>query len=169
MRGGVQVMPITNTAPPAKTKPSTSSTVKKSSSVSITEQRTEALSGLGQIAQAVLIASKQYADAGALGIHWDNISREVATLAEKQESVAKLIDPLLQAGPYAALIAVVLPLGLQLAVNHGVGNPGMMGTVPKELLDSQMKTRVAKMQMEALKQQKEAEAELKAMQEENES
>lgn len=163
-------MPITNTAPPAKSRPSVSSTTtKKTTETDITKKRAEALSGLGQIVQAGLIAGKQYADAGALGIHWDNISKEVATLAEKQESVAKLIDPLLQAGPYAALIAVVLPLGLQLAVNHGIGNPGMMGTVPKELLDSQMKTRVAKMQMEALKQQKEAEAELKALQEENES
>jgi hypothetical protein len=157
-------MPITNPAPPAmtKTKPSSTS-VKKASN--LTSERYEALNGIGQIAQAGLIAARQYADAGALGIHWENVSGELAKLAEKQESIAKLIDPLLTAGPYAALIAAVLPLGLQIAVNHGVGKAGMMNTVSPGLLDAQIRTRITQMEMEAVKAQKKAEEEMKALRE----
>lgn len=147
-------------APPAKTrKPTASTTVAK------TPEREEAINGFGQIGQGILIALGKYADAGTIGMHWPNVSREVAKLADTQETIAKLVDPLLQVGPYAALIAVTMPMIMQFAVNHGMASAGAMGTVSKDMLESQIKARLAEMELAALRERQAAEkaaADLKA-------
>src|SRR6267154_2245229 len=112
-------MPITN-APPLRT-PSTSTKATTSSKVpTVTESREEALNGLGQIVQLPLIGFKLHADAGAVGLYWPPIAKEISKLADGDERIAHLIDPLIKIGPYTALIAAALPFFAQLAVNHGM-------------------------------------------------
>src|SRR5215469_197856 len=140
----VNVMPITSSPPPVRTgsasrAPSAARAPKKS----MTEQREEALNGFGQLAQAPLIALRQYADVGAISIHWPNISREVAGLAETQEQVARLVDPLIRIGPFTGLIAAVLPMILQIGVNHNKVPAGAMGTVPAASLTAQVEANLA--------------------------
>jgi hypothetical protein len=135
------------------TKPSSKSTPKKS----IKEQRKDALDGLGQLAQVPLLATKQFADAGAVGIHWPNISKELSELAESQEAIANFIDPLIKVGPYTGLVAAILPFFMQIAVNHGRVAAGAMGTVPANALSAQIEAGLAAAEMEALQTQLEAE------------
>ena len=146
-------MPITNAPPPVKG----NVTVKAVKSNKKAAEREEALNGIGQIVQVPLIATKQFADAGALSLYWPPIAKEVAILAESNEQIAKLIDPLIQVGPYTALIAATLPFVMQLAVNHGMVAPGAMGTVPAQVLSAQIETAMLRSELEAMKAQKEAE------------
>jgi len=106
-----------------------------------------------------LIALKQYPDVGAINLHWPKISEEIAKIADQEEAVAKIIDPLLQVGPYAGLIAAVLPLVIQIGVNHNRVSPGAMGTVPGSALGSQIEAALAQQELEALQIQLQAEQE----------
>jgi hypothetical protein len=90
-------------------------------------------------------------------MHWPNVAEEVAKLADSQPAIAKFVDPLLQVGPYAGLITAVLPMVLQLMVNHGVSQPGIMGTVPKNALAAQMEASLAQVELQAMRAQAEAE------------
>jgi len=159
-------MPITNaTAPPMRTT-STSSGTKRASAPTqstVNKDRAEALAGLGQLAQVPLIATKQYADVGALSMYWPGVAKELANLADSQEQIAKLIDPLIQIGPYTGLITAVLPLIMQLGVNHGIMAPGGMGTVPATTLSAQVETSMAQAELEALRVQLQAEKEAQAV------
>jgi len=149
-------MPIINEPPPMRSsanRPAAVRTPKKG----LREQREEAVAGFGQLAQAPLIALKQYADAGAIGLHWPNVAREVASLADSQEQVARLIDPLIKIGPYTGLITAILPLILQIGVNHNRVPAGAMGTVPAASLSAQVETAMAAIELQALQQQAEAE------------
>lgn len=136
--------------------------------LSIKEQRTEAVAGLGQLAQVPLLAMKQYADAGAIGLYWPGISKEIAELAESQEAIAGVIDPLMKIGPYTGLVAAILPFFMQIAVNHGRVAPGSMGTVPASTLEAQIKTAMAQAELEALKTQQQAEQAARALRDEME-
>lgn len=149
-------MPMDTTAPPLRNG-SSSKPKAASKTQTITQQREEAINGLGQLAQAPLLAFKQYADAGAIGLHWPNVAKEVAALAESQSAIANVIDPLMKVGPYAGLITAVLPFALQLAVNHGRVPAGAMGTVPKNSIAAQVEAGLAEMEMAALQQQLQAE------------
>jgi hypothetical protein len=152
-------MPIEFAAPPPKSTPNTSgaSSPSRRATPRLTAEREEAVAQLGMFAQVPLMATRQLADAAAIGIYWPKISHEVAKLAESQESVAQVIDPLIRVGPYAGLIAATLPLVMQLAVNHGRVKPGIAGTVPAVSLQSQMETEIAKAELHALRVQQEAE------------
>jgi hypothetical protein len=158
-------MPITGNsgAPPARPAKA-SGAAAKPKTTSRTAQRSEAIAGLGQIAQGALIATGQLADAGAVGIHFPGIAGEIARLADADAKVAAIIDPLLKVGPYTALLTAVLPLAMQIAVNHKRIPAGTMGTVPGELLDSQIKTSMARQQLEVKRQQAEVERQLAEMQ-----
>jgi hypothetical protein len=153
-------MPITNaTAPPMRTA-STSSGSKRASAPTqstVNKDRAEALAGLGQLAQVPLIATKQYADVGALSMYWPNVAKELANLADSQEQIAKFIDPLIQIGPYTGLITALLPLVMQVGVNHGIMAPGGMGTVPASTLSAQVETSMAEQELQALQVQLQAE------------
>lgn len=151
---------LKNMAPSIKQTPNRSSTAKPattSNTTSTRKARAEAVMSLGQLGQVPLIALKQYADAGAVSLHWPKISEEIANLAETQPAIANLIDPLLQVGPYAALVTAVLPFILQIGVNHGRIQPGAMGTVPGSSLSAQIETAIAQAEAEALKLQLDAE------------
>lgn len=157
-------MPITSTPPPARTK----TTAKPVSSPARTkrEERLEAVGGLGQLAQAGLIMTGQFADAGAVGLHFGRIASEVVSLAETDTRVAAVIEPLLNIGPYAALVTAMLPLAMQILVNHGKAKPGALGTVSPATLESQIKTALAKAELEQVIQQKAAEEEAARIQQE---
>jgi hypothetical protein len=107
--------------------------------------------------QVPLLATKQYADAGAVSLYWPKIATEVAKLAEENENIGKLIDPLMQIGPYSALIAAILPFVLQIGVNHGRFAPGSMGTVPASTLQAQIEASIAEGELENLRIQVQAE------------
>lgn len=147
---------VTNSAPPSKGG-STSSRPKASPAQSTRAKREEALNGLGQLAQAPLLATKQYADAGAIGLHWPGISTELATLAESQPAIAKFVDPLIKAGPYTGLVMAILPFATQILVNHGRIPAGAMGSQPANSLSAQVEASLAEAEMNALQAQLQAE------------
>ena len=157
-------MPIVSTPPPSHgtaKKPLPARAPKKS----MQEEREEAVAGFGQLAQAPLIALRQYADAGAIGLHWPRVAHEIASLAESQPQIARLIDPLIRIGPFTGLITAILPFVLQIGVNHKRIPAGAMGTVPAESLTAQVESAMAAIELEALKQQVEAEREAREMRE----
>jgi hypothetical protein len=101
--------------------------------------------------------TKQYADVGAVSLHWPKISEEIAKLADTNEQVASLVDPLMKVGPYAGIITAVMPFAVQIAVNHGRVTAGAMGSVPATTLSSQVETSLAQNELEALTIQRDAE------------
>jgi hypothetical protein len=113
-----------------------------------------------------LLATKQYADAGAIGLHWPNVAEELATLAESQPAIAKFIDPLIKAGPYTGLVMAILPFAAQIAVNHGRISAGAMGTQPGNSLSAQVEASLAQAEMEALSAQLAAEKAAQALRDE---
>lgn len=125
--------------------------------MSTLELRYQGISGVGQLIQGGLMLTKNYADAAAVGMHWDGVAKEVATLAESEPAIARVVDLVIQAGPYAGLIAAVMPLAMQLAANHGlIPSGGMTGVVPPEVLRSQMEAQILQQQAQALRERQEA-------------
>lgn len=161
-------MPITNAPPPVIGSRKPTAAVKKAAPVSKNAERADALNGLGQLAQVPLIATRQFADAGAVSLYWPNIAKEIANLADSQEAVANLVDPLIKVGPYTALVAAILPFFVQIAVNHNRMAPGAMGTVPATMLSAQVETQLAQAELEALRMQAQAEGAAAAMRQEME-
>jgi hypothetical protein len=129
--------------------------------------RTEKLTEQTGAIVGILLILNQYADAGAVAVHAPNIARELANVAEDHEKIGDAIDKIIAVGPYAGLFMAVMPLGMQLAVNHGViKNPEMLagvGVVPKEVIEARGKAKLAEMQTEALMQLQAAEAERNAI------
>lgn len=151
--------------PPRREKPRPETPIHRN--LNLTEQREEAVQGIFQIAGLGFIILGQYADAGAIDMHAPGIAHEAADLAQTNEGVAKGIDYLLQVGPYAGLIAVSMPLIMQLLVNHKVLPADKLSganVVKPEVLESQVKTAMARQAMEAIKAQQEAERELAELQ-----
>lgn len=141
-------------APPRRTARASVTPVAPPSSAK--DKRTEGLLGLGQLAQGICTITQQYADAATIGQHWENIAPELASLADEYDVLAKPIDLLIQAGPFGALIATVLPFGMQILTNHGILKPGTMGSLPPELLETRMKTQLMRMQAESMREQQKA-------------
>jgi len=150
-------MPFTNDSTPPSGAQNRSSRPKTTKIPASRAARTEAINGLGQLAQVPLIAFKQYADAAVIGKYWGNVSQELATLAESDPVIAKVVDPLLNVGPYAGLVVAVLPMVVQVLVNHGITAPGAMGTVPKNALAAQMEAELAQVELAAMQAQAAAE------------
>lgn len=98
---------------------------------------------------------KQYAQAATFGMHWGAIAKELAILSDTQPTVARYVDLVITAGPYAALIAAVAPFAMQTAVNYGLISGGP-GTVSPTVLDAQMKAGIARAESQALREQQEA-------------
>lgn len=104
----------------------------------------------------------QFADTKAITMHSPNIGQAAADMADKDEKVASAIDYLQNVGPWAALVSAVLPLGLQIAVNHKILPSGAFqgaGVVDPQVLDSQMRAEILKQQTAALKAQQAAQSE----------
>lgn len=138
---------------------------------SVNQKRTEGLLGLAQLGQGILLLVGQYADAAAVGQHFPPVAQELANIADTSDFVAKPIDLLIEVGTYGGLIAALLPLGLQIAANHGRIDATRLagqGVVPPDVLEAQMKANVAKMQAEAMKAQQHALMEARKAQQEYE-
>lgn len=153
---------VETTIPPKRNNP----TVNKNNdpATSIQEKRFDAIQGMWQLAGLGCVFMHQYSDAGAISLHSPAISKEIVELADTNDVIAKSVDQLLQVGPYAGLVAAVLPLAMQILVNHKRiptdKIPADSGIVDPELLEAQVKTEMARMQIEALRAQREAELEL---------
>jgi hypothetical protein len=151
------------TAPPRSGKAGRAATVKASSKLAA---RHEAATGIAQLTGFGCIMFRQYADAGAIGMHSGPIIDELVALSDKNESIGKALDYLTEAGPYAGLIVATMPLVFQLMANHGLVKAELMGgagVVPPEALASQVRADMARTAAEALKAQQTAEAELAAL------
>lgn len=157
----------TVSSPPPKTSPRTTSGVRaERASVQQREQRKEGIAGLFQLVSLPLILSGKYADAGAVATHAPTISEETAKLAETDERIAKAIDKLIMMGPYAGLVAAVVPLALQILVNHNRLPYGQalqqFGVIPPTMLETRMQADLARQQAELIRDQAAAERELAA-------
>lgn len=133
------------------------------------ELRQEALDSVLQIAQFGCLAFGQFADAGAIGYHGRPITAELVKLAENNSKVASKVDLLIEVGPYAGIVAAAIPFLAQLLVNHGVFKPHQLanaGVVSPETLEAEMKTEMMQRAMDAIRKQKDAEEEMRKMQEE---
>jgi hypothetical protein len=126
--------------------------------------REESLAGIGQAISMALLMRGNFADAGAIGIHGPKVVRETVAMARNSEPVGRALDMLSQATPYTGLIFAGLPLLAQLAVNHGRIPPeraaGIQGVVSPQILENKMKAELAEMEMQALREQREAEEQL---------
>lgn len=139
--------------------------------LSMNERRVQGLFGLGQLIQGGLLMFGQYADAAAMGNSFGPIAQELANTADSNDTIAKPIDFLLEVGPYGALVAAVLPLGLQIAANHGWIDATKLsgqGVVPPAVLEAQMQAQMAQVQTQALRAQNEAMAQAEAARKEYE-
>lgn len=79
------------------------------------------------------------ADAAALALHAEPLADGVQIAAEQDPRMAAILDRLLKAGPYAALMVPTLALLAQLGVNHGLLPLGLLaqiGVMPPEVLIS---------------------------------
>lgn len=126
---------------------------------SVNAARRDGLLGLAQLGQGLCMVFGQYADAATIGTYFPPIAAELANVADGNDSIAKPIDFLIEVGPYGGLVAAVLPFALQVAANHGLvkaENLAGQGVVPPQVLESQMKAQVARMQADAMRQQREA-------------
>ena len=104
---------------------------------SITAARREGLESIGGVLILIASTAKQYADAGAVSLHWPGIAEEGAKLAETNDAVARGIDALCNFGPMAGLIGAALPFALQIAANHGRidwGSAKALGVIEPEAL-----------------------------------
>lgn len=93
----------------------------------------EGLNGLLQLGAGITLPFAP-ADAAAILEHGDNVSEAVADLAISDERIAALLDKVLVAGPYGAVLAAVVPMVAQFAVNHGMLPAGILGTRTPEHL-----------------------------------
>jgi len=60
------------------------------------------------------------ADAGAFAVYGSHCSEEIASVADEYEQVGNAVDYLAKGSIWLGLAAALMPLGMQLAVNHGL-------------------------------------------------
>jgi hypothetical protein len=103
------------------------------------EVRKQGMSGLAQLGAGLCAivgnTSGQLAykaDAIVLASNADGIGEACAATADQDARFAAVVDKLCAAGPYAALIGVMVGVGTQVARNHGVDMPGTMA--PEDIL-----------------------------------
>lgn len=132
------------------------------------EIREEGLLGVGQTLQGICILAQQWADAGAIGMHFPKIAPELAKLADQYSIVATGVDLAIQVGPFGALIAAVMPLGMQILANHKMIDAsnavGLGNVVPPEVLEATMKADMMRQVAQAQREQAEAMREAQAAQ-----
>jgi hypothetical protein len=77
------------------------------------------------------------ADAATIAAGAPAVAQALDEMAASEPGVAAVLDWVLTAGPYGALVGAVTPMVAQLCVNHGWIKAGMLGTVtPDEMLAS---------------------------------
>lgn len=81
------------------------------------------------------------ADAQIIGMAAPGIAEALNDLAQENRQIAGALDRLMKVGPYSALSLAVLPMAVQIGVNHGIVPPGIgskMGAAytPEDLADA---------------------------------
>lgn len=75
------------------------------------------------------------ADAATIMMHAPPIADGLNELAGLDARVAGVLDRVLAAGPYGALVGALVPAFAQIAANHGMIRPGALGTHdPEEII-----------------------------------
>lgn len=105
--------------PPPPVKRQTTKRDSQAKRSSLHDAREEAVNGIGQLVAMVAVLTNQNDDALAVSTHWPNIATAAADTADNSEGLAKVIDYIMVAGPWAALIGASVPLAIQIMVNHG--------------------------------------------------
>lgn len=160
-----------HTPPPAKPqarKPRAKAVPKETDTARI-ERRTDGLIGLASIATIPLALTGNIADIAACNDHVPNIATEAANAAETDERIAGVIDKAIAIGPYAKLLGAIVPLALQIAVNHKrlpFEPLAKFGVKSPELLTAQIQAQAAAQHREAMRARAEAEAEIAKLQQE---
>jgi cysteine synthase len=126
--------------------------------------RAENVQSIFQMAAAACIMKGYYADAGAIDMHSEGISTEVAKLADTDPKIAKLVDSLGSVGPLGGILMAALPLGMQIAANHGKIDPDRASGLGNVMAPADLEMKI---KLEIQKQRAEMLAEIKAMQEAN--
>jgi hypothetical protein len=72
------------------------------------------------------------ADAAVINHYAPKVAEAVNDLAQERPEVAAVLDRVLKAGPYAALMGAVVPMAIQILANHKILPPGMGGTMTAE-------------------------------------
>jgi len=120
------------------TPPGKNSRPNKATSAVSTEQRAQAVFDalsipVAGIAMAAQASGSQplLADAIVIGKAAPALSIAIAQVADQDDRVARIVDSLVQTGPYAVLFTALMPVVLQIAANHSpriAEATGMMGT-----------------------------------------
>lgn len=97
----------------------------------------EAIKGAVQVPASVLLV-KYPADACVLLANADSLAEVGQQLAEHDERIAALLEKVTEVGPYGAAAALIVTMGAQFMVNHGIIKPGIMNTVPPDVLIAQV-------------------------------
>jgi hypothetical protein len=89
------------------------------------------INGIGQMV-AFGLSFTSPVDAAAVMGHTPNIAEALNTLAAVKPEVAAVLDKLMSAGPYGEILMAVVPLVVQILVNHQRIPAGMLGSVPPD-------------------------------------
>lgn len=146
-------MPVTVASPPpAKKATPVRPTATDKAAAQLEKDRTEGLMVLVSVAQSGCVITGQLADAGAIAVHGKPVATEIARLAAHDERIARMCDTLIAITPYTALIAAVMPLALQVAVNHGMIKAeavSSLGVVTAKTLEYEMRTAMMEAELQA--------------------
>lgn len=108
--------------------------------------RAEALADLGKVGASIFLLRRQYANAGAMHVHWPPFAKEVDAVADQNEQVAKICDYIATAGPLAGVISAGITLAMQFAANAGKIDAdkasGMAGILSPALLEKRVQAEV---------------------------
>ena len=160
----------TVTAPPKKAAPNRQGSRPVSKApvpLSKNEIRQQGLMGLAQAAQALCVVAGNYADAATIGQYGPPLTGEIANLADAYTVIAGPVDFLIQIGPFSGLLAIGIPMALQLMANHGAVDASRLsaqGVVPPAQLEAQMQAQVLRQQAEWMAAQMQAQAEVEKAQ-----
>ena len=72
------------------------------------------------------------ADAAVINHYAPKVAEAVNDLAQERPEVAAVLDRVLKAGPYAALMGAIVPMAIQILANHKVIPAGIAGTMTAE-------------------------------------
>lgn len=80
------------------------------------------------------LAATLTADSMTVKLGSERLVPVLAEVADHVPALGALVSGIAATGPYGKLLVALVPLGAQLAVNHGALTPGMLGTQPPEQL-----------------------------------
>lgn len=106
------------------------------------ERREEGLAGWLQLGATLAFnVPRLRPDAAVIAYYGPGMAEEAAAIAEEDARAAALLDKIASMGPYSRLVTLVVAAGMQIAANHGLVKPGVMGTMkPDEFIDAVTRT-----------------------------